>query len=193
MIVISPEHTVIREAYWINQLLENDLGIYHIRKYHFDDIEMMGYIQAIDVQFRNKITLHSHHHLAQKLTIERLHFNETARVNNLYLGYAKDFILSTSVHSIKDFNTLDTCWDYAFLSPVFPGISKPDYGTSATVLEDIKHRTNHHVQLIGLGGISKDNLKKVLEYGADGIALSGSVWQSQNPLNSFLQCRQTDR
>jgi len=76
-----------------------------------------------------------------------------------------------------------------FLSPVFPSISKAGYGVNNTVLNELKQKNNPLIQLIGLGGIHPENCRKVLENGADGIALLGSIWQSNNPLNTFLSCR----
>jgi thiamine-phosphate pyrophosphorylase len=55
--------------------------------------------------------LHSHHHLAKALVIHRIHFTENNRnaVTGKQLETCKkqDFTLSTSTHSIEDFNELD--------------------------------------------------------------------------------------
>lgn len=188
IMIISPEQCVQKEPFWINSFFQADLDFFHVRKYTFSDDEMKTYLNGIDVVFRHQIVLHSHYHLANDFGIERLHFREGDRLKKMFLPY-KEFIFSTSVHSIEDFNHLNEVWQYAFLSPVFQSISKSGYGENKTVLNDLKRRNNPDVQLIGLGGIDHNNCKQVIEYGADGIALLGSIWQSNHPLNAFLKCR----
>lgn len=188
ILVISSEQPIEKEHYWIHQLFKKDLDFFHVRKYSFSDDEMKVYLNRIDAVFRHKIVLHSHYHLANDFGIERLHFREESRIKKIFLPY-ESFMFSTSVHSIEDFNALGEVWHYAFLSPVFPSISKSGYGKNKTVLDDLKCKNNPDVQLIGLGGIDHINYKQVFEYGADGIALLGSIWQSNHPLNAFLKCR----
>jgi thiamine-phosphate pyrophosphorylase len=187
IVIISPEEPALNETAFVNSFFENGLDLFHVRKYGFSDTEMQRYLNAIDLKFRNQIVSHSHFHLAKELGIHRLHFREAERMKKSYLSFP-DYTLSTSVHSIEDFNALDKVWKYAFLSPVFPSISKSGYGEHTSVLDDLKRRSNTEVGLIGLGGIDQNNYKSVL---ADGVALLGSIWISDNPLNAFLKCRST--
>jgi thiamine-phosphate pyrophosphorylase len=74
--------------------------------------------------------LHSHHNLAKALAIHRIFYqNNRNAVTRKQLETCKkqDFTLSTSTHSIEDFNELDPAFDYAFMSPVFTSISKENY------------------------------------------------------------------
>lgn len=188
IVIISPEARVANETLYVNSFFENGLDLFHIRKYEFSDNEIQNYLDGIDKKFHSRIVLHSHFHLAKELGVNRLHFREDDRLKKSYVNY-EGHQLSTSVHSIEDFNNLDELWQYAFLSPVFPSISKAGYGEHHTVLIELKQKNNPLIQLIGLGGIHPGNCQKVLENGADGIALLGSIWQSQDPLNKFLSCR----
>lgn len=188
IVIISPEASVANEIVLITSFFENGLDLFHVRKYDFSDDEMQNYLNATDQKFRNQIVLHSHFHLAKELGIHRLHFREEEREKKSYLSFT-GYKLSTSVHSIDDFNALDNIWQYAFLSPVFPSISKADYGKDHSVLDDFQYRKNLNTQLVALGGIDDNNYKQVFERGADGIALLGSIWQSNDPLNTFLSCK----
>jgi thiamine-phosphate pyrophosphorylase len=71
--------------------------------------------------------LHSHHNLAS-LSNSAFILPKTIEMpkNRKQLETCKkqDFTLSTSTHSIEDFNELDPAFDYAFISPVFTSISK---------------------------------------------------------------------
>ncbi|KAA5532080.1 thiamine phosphate synthase [Paenimyroides baculatum] len=188
ILIISPEEPATDETACVNSFFENGLDLFHVRKYAFSDDEMQNYLNAVDQKFRNQIVLHSHFHLAKELGIHRLHLREVERERKSYLPFT-NYTLSTSVHSIDDFNALDNIWQYAFLSPVFSSISKSGYGRDNTVLNELKRKNNPSVQLIGLGGIHKENCQQVLKNGADGISLLGSIWRSHDPLNTFLLCR----
>lgn len=193
IIVIAPEQPVGNESFWINQFFEKGLNLFHIRKYGLSDAAMQAYIDAVDSQYRKQLVLHSHFHLAADFGVKRVHFKEQDRIQKRHLPFQDDYTISTSVHSIVDFNTLDTQWTYAFFSPVFPSISKSGYGLENNVLDDLKFKNNVHVRLIGLGGIHENNVHKTIEAGADGVALLGSVWGNKNPLNTFLKCKEIDQ
>lgn len=188
IVIISPEEPATGETAFVNSFFENGLDLFHVRKYAFSDDEMQNYLNAIDQKFRNQIVLHSHFHLAKELGIHRLHLREEERERKSYLSFT-NYTLSTSVHSIDDFNALDNVWQYAFLSPVFPSISKSGYGKDHSVLDDFQYRKNLNTRLVALGGIDDNNYKQVFKHGADGVALLGSIWLSDDPLNSFLKCR----
>jgi len=183
IITFSPEQSVEQETLIVNQLLEKGIDLFHIRKYGLSDDAMLDYINAIDAPYRNRLVLHSHFHLAKENGIGRLHFNEMYRAKKEELKYADAFVLSTSVHSIEVFNGLGKTWAYAFLSPIFSSISKPGYGAGNSVFDSLQCRNNVNVSLIGLGGIDRQNYKKVLDAGADGIALLGGIWKSGNPID----------
>jgi thiamine-phosphate pyrophosphorylase len=70
--------------------------------------------------------------------------------------------ISTSVHDITTFNALGKEWEYAFISPFFPSISKKGYGEDSTVIEEMKDRNNKDVKLIALGGIHPENINRFL-------------------------------
>lgn len=192
IVIISPERMFTNETAFVNLYFENGLDLFHLRKYEFSDDEIKHYLNGINEKFRRQMVLHSHFHLAEEFGIDRLHVREQNRIGQSHLGY-EGFRLSTSVHRIDDFNALDNIWQYAFLSPIFPSISKVGYGEHHTVLNQLKRKNNKNVQLIGLGGIQAGNCRQVIEHGADGIALLGSIWQSCNPLNTLSVCRKIVR
>lgn len=181
IIVITPEIYCANEIYLVNELLKSGIDLLHIRKFNLQDMEVMEYVDSIEAEYRNKLVLHSHRHLANILGINRVHIREADRKNGIHLKFKKNKILSTSTHSINEFNKLEPFWDYAFLSPLLPSISKPNYGISSTVLSQIKFRTNQEVKLIGLGGIKKGNVNKIIKEHIDGFALLGAIWNNPNP------------
>lgn len=193
IVVISPEHGVIDEHVLIGKMFEKQLDLFHIRKYSFDGKQMREYIGRLPKDFRSRLVLHSHYNLADEFGIGRVHIRENDRLKKQYIMKDSKFVLSTSTHSIEDFNQLDERFDYAFLSPVFSSISKPRYGTEKNVYEALLRGNNSEVLLLGLGGIDETNIHEVLKKGVDGVALMGGIWQSADPLKSFLRCREAEQ
>lgn len=189
IIIITPEKIVPNETEVINELFQEGLDLLHIRKPVMNLEEMKDFIQKINSEFHHRLVLHSHYDLAESYNISRHHFREIDRHNELYKSL-RDKTISTSVHDIETFNELSENWEYAFISPVFPSISKKGYGKDSEILNDIKKRDNSNVKLIGLGGINEDNIHIISDSNLDGVALLGAIWENNQPIEIFKKCRQ---
>lgn len=188
LIVISHPEKRNNESFFINQLFDAGLELCHLRKPNFSLDDYKKLIESIDIKYHHKLVLHHHHSLADEFKINRIHFSEFNRLKQQNFNSFQDFILSTSVHSIADFNTLSSNFEYAFLSPVFESISKQRYISTLNLLEEVKKRTNFHSHLIALGGITPENKHVALEKGYDGVALLGAIWNSNQPLKNYKKC-----
>src|ERR1700752_2511020 len=135
IIVISDTELFSGETNIVNQLFDNGLLLFHLRKYNNSKSEMIQFVNAIKPEYRNRIVLHQFHEIANDLEINRLHFSEKDRANlkeqELTQLREKNMVLSTSVHSVEEYTKLPSVFDYTFLSPVFDSISKPDYKAHA--------------------------------------------------------------
>jgi len=189
IIVITPEELVQNETDIINELFQEGLDLLHIRKPFISSEEMTDFIQKIDSKFHSQLVLHSHYDLTKEFTITRFHFREIDRQNELYRSFV-DKTISTSVHDIEAFNELSDEWEYSLISPIFPSISKKGYGENSNILNDIKRRQNSEVKLIALGGINENNINKVFDNNVDGVALLGAIWESDEPVQIFKECKQ---
>jgi thiamine-phosphate pyrophosphorylase len=197
MIVISNPISTANEINIIHSLFEEGMMLFHVRKPSFGDLEMKHFLSEINPHYRDRLVLHSQHHLAEELGIKRIHFSESKRKAALILQNrvafdtykSKEFRSSTSVHTIEDFNTLDDSFDYAFLSPVFLSISKENYTSKTDLFEEIKKRENFRTQLVALGGIESKNTSQTLKNGFDTIALLGTIWNQNNPIENFKSCQ----
>lgn len=215
MIVISNPIPVENEINLIHSLFDEDLELLHIRKPDFTEAEMKAFLSHIGLEFSSRLVLHQHHQLAEDFGINRIHFSRKERIQCLNnpirpdaSGSNHDRVKSTSVHSIVAFNAVNfgkpfrgfsierveskstDNFEYAFLSPVYPSISKPGYVSKSKILEKVKERTNFSTKLIALGGISSENVKEALENGFDDVALLGTIWNSSNPIENFKQCQE---
>lgn len=198
MIVISNPTPIENEIKIIHSLFAEGLTLFHIRKPDYTEEEMKVFLRQIGLEFRDRLVLHQHHHLANEFKIHRLHFSESGRIKNTSLTDCilksirqKKLIISTATHSIEDFNTLDDDFQYAFLSPLFSSISKKDYLSKLDFSIEIEKRTNHKTKLIALGGIQFENISQAIAFGFDDVALLGTIWNSNNPLENFKLCQQT--
>lgn len=197
MIVISNPVPIANEINTIHSLFESGLELLHIRKPDFFAVEMRSFLSEIKSDLRKQLVLHSHHHLASAFGINRIHFSESERKKTVTLFgksafetyKTKGFQLSTSVHSMNDFNALDNVFEYAFLSPIFPSISKENYSSKTDWFKIIKSRTNYVTKLVALGGIESKNIEHALENGFDNVALLGTIWNQNNPLENFRLCQ----
>ena len=189
ILVITPETIAPKETDTINQMFQEGLDLLHIRKPWISRNEMIEFICQINEAFYAKLVLHTHFDLGKEFQISRLHFREIDRQEERYKPFAEENTISTSVHDITTYNTLDKEWEYAFISPFFPSISKKGYGIDSTIKEEIKYRNNPDVRLIALGGIDQDNIHEAFETDVDGVALLGAIWESEEPLKVFRKCR----
>jgi thiamine-phosphate pyrophosphorylase len=197
MIVISNPISVANEINIIHSLFEEGMMLFHVRKPNFGDFEMKQFLLEINPHYRERLVLHNHYDLAEEFNIKRIHFSESKRKAVLmqqnrvtFDTYkSKEFRLSTSVHTIEDFNALEDHFDYAFLSPVFPSISKENHTSKTDLFEEIKKRRNFRTQLIALGGMDSNTINKTLENGFDRVALLGTIWNSKSPIKNFKSCQ----
>ena len=181
-ILLSDCDTQLDELVIIKSFLSGKDVLFHLRRYDWEEDQVADFLSQFTKEELEKIVLNHHHFLATEFGINRLHFSEQDRreIDEEKLQRFADagFILSTSVHELETFNKLPECFTYAFLSPVFDSISKAGY---KAVNFDLSHRRKD-IQLIGLGGVTKDNYKKVYEMGFDGVAFLGGVWEESNSL-----------
>ncbi|REC48261.1 thiamine phosphate synthase [Chryseobacterium pennipullorum] len=189
ILVITPETGVPNEADIIHQMFREGLDLLHIRKPQMTEAEMSDFICRIDDIFYPQLVLHTHYDLGKEYNISRFHVREADRQQGKHRFIAKESIISTSVHHIAAYNSLEKEWEYAFISPFFTSISKKGYGTDTMLKEEIKNRNNPEVKLIALGGIGHDTIQNVFDRGVDGAALLGAVWESDQPLEAFKKCR----
>ena len=189
MIVITNPFSIANEFQIIQQLFEEGLALLLVRKPTYSENEMRSFLSNIDDKHFSKLVLHEQHHLAQEFKINRIHLKEKNRIEISENFQKTVSYLSTSVHNINDFNELPSYFDAAFLSPVFPSISKPDYKSNENLLETINNRTNFNTELIALGGITENNIKIVLDSGFDSAALLGTIWLNDNPIQKFKKCQ----
>ncbi|WP_376792993.1 thiamine phosphate synthase [Thermoflexus sp.] len=90
--------------------------------------------------------------------------------------------VGVSAHNLEEaLRAAEAGADYITLSPIFPPISKPDYGPPLGLgtLREVARAVP--IPVIALGGITPENARACREAGAAGIAVLGSVMAAENP------------
>jgi len=118
---------------------------------------------------QNKLYLANNIKLALKLDLDGVYipaFNKDYKINAY--NFKKKFKILGSAHNLKEIRTKELQKvDYLFLSPLF--LSKKN-STELGIYKFINLSKKTKRRIICLGGINKDNLKKIKLIKPDGIA-----------------------
>ncbi|MCB9426940.1 MAG: thiamine phosphate synthase [Flavobacteriales bacterium] len=199
IVVIAPEQDIPNEIEILHELFQSGLAYYHLRKPHKDYEGYCAYLNQIDEQYHNRVVVHQYHELVNEYNLKGIHFREQERrkLKSLKVESHKvqieeylnnfptfDFQLSTAIvsSSFHEMEELEQCnfeFDYVFLSPVFDSISKKGYEGRGFDVKDLSQK------VIGLGGVSSENINQLGELGYAGAAVLGTIWNSNDPVNTF--------
>lgn len=191
IVVIAPENDVLNEIEILNRLFEAGLEYYHFRKPNKDYTEHCDYLNKIDQQYHNRIIVHYHHELINEFNLKGIHFQEQKRIDYIdnpgqYFKGLKMFgkTISSSFHEPEDIENCYFEFDYHLLSPVFSSISKKGYKGRGF---DVNHIDK---PIIGMGGVSADNLSAFDTLGFNGVGVLGGIWNSDTPIAVFRKMKQ---
>ncbi len=185
-VVISAPGALPSEIDLTHALFQAGLALFHLRKPAFGESDLREYLDSFSKEERGRMVLHHHHPLCAEYGLRGVH------------GTAIDtepeepFQRSRSCHSLDELSQIKKGTSYVFLSPVFDSISKPGY-LSAFEFQAVKaalqmyRQTEHSACVIALGGINSNNAATAREMGFDGVAVLGSVWQSDDPLRAYRE------
>ena len=150
----------------------------HLRKPLSSEADMARLIAGIPVGLHQRLTLHDHFGLAEKFAVGGLHLN--SRNPRPLPGW--NGLLSCSLHSPDELRQLAPEFDYAFISPVYPSISKPGYRPDFTI-EDLQPWLDSRIY--ALGGVTADRMPEIEAAGFGGVALLGAIWKAKVDMHSF--------
>ncbi|WP_372754145.1 thiamine phosphate synthase [Mariniflexile sp.] len=185
IVLIAPEKDVNNEISILNRLFEAGLTHFHLRKPYKNYQAHCDYLNQIDSKYHNRIITHHFHELINNFNLKGIHFQEAKRrestlemltnikTNNL-------ISISSSFHSPQELMACKFNFDYHLLSPVFSSISKQGYQGQGFNVNHITNKT-----IIGLGGATYKNLFEFDKLGYKGVAVLGSIWHSETPLERF--------
>lgn len=191
--VVSNPDAIENEAGTVNALFLEGLELFHLRKPHYSEKELIELIGKIDLNYHSKIVLHQQHNLAAAFEINRIHFPESERLKvseaDLEKHKTNGFIISTSVHLLNDYELLSKHFNYTFFGPVFESISKVGYKPQSDEMVRFEKNEDREIKIIAIGGINPGKIEMLKEANFDGIALLGAIWNNpKNAINIFKTC-----
>ena len=179
----------------LNNLFSAGLDFVYLRTNQVKDINWERIIAKLNPAFSDRIIISaSASEFIQESELVG-HWKEGERKELLPEKLLPNKVYSTSVHHLPDILDLPACFKYVFYSPVFPSISKPSYNPKISLItlqQDInglKEKKAGLPNIIALGGIQTENVKKVKDIGFNGAALMGALWQSTDPVQAFTNIK----
>lgn len=157
-------------------LMENRFKYVHVRKPGCCAEEMRGLLEQIPDGLRDRLSLHDFHELAIEYGIGGIHLNS----RNPFAPDGWEGRLSRSIHSLEEISGVTE--DYAFISPVFPSISKPGYSGNFTLEEASRWLTPG---IFALGGVTAEKLPLLEDAGFAGAAMLGGAWRREIDRGAF--------
>ena len=157
-------------------LMENRFKYVHVRKPRCCAEEMRGLLEQIPDGLRDRLSLHDFHELAIEYGIGGIHLNS----RNPFAPDGWEGRLSRSIHSLEEISGVTE--DYAFISPVFPSISKPGYSGNFTLEEVSRWLTPG---IFALGGVTAEKLPLLEDAGFAGAAMLGAAWRREIDRGAF--------
>ncbi|MCQ0110926.1 thiamine phosphate synthase [Zhouia amylolytica] len=186
LIVITPENAMMSECRQLNEMFAAGLQYLHLRKPGYDEKQYIALLKGIEQEYLNKVVLHEHHHLCKSFGLKGVHLKEgfreglTTQLPDYLLEFKREqFTVSTSFHDLSKLMQQNHWFDYALLSPVFNSISKEAYEGRGFRVKQLNGK------VVGLGGISYDNMENLVDLGYHGAAVLGAIWQSEDPIAAF--------
>ncbi|CAZ97793.1 thiamine phosphate synthase [Zobellia galactanivorans] len=200
IVLIAPETDVPNELETLNHLFQEGLEYYHLRKPNKDYTGHVAYMNGIDKAYHNRVVVHLYHRLIADFDLKGIHFQEQKRREVLEKGaldektpdtvmqhYAallevdrsKIKSISSSFHEPNELQGCNFEFDYHLLSPVFSSISKKGYEGRGFNVNHIDKR------IIGMGGVTKNNLPEIQKLGFRGVGVLGGIWNSKTPIEEF--------
>lgn len=176
-IAITPPYFYPGEASAIaDALTEKGFWRVHIRKPGAGERELAQLLEALPAHLCGRVSLHDGFSLAEAFGIGGVHLNS----RNPVAPDGWKGLTSRSLHRLDEIPGLTE--DYAFLSPVFPSISKPGYSGDF----DLSAIGNFiDSRIFALGGVTPERLPQLEAAGFGGAAMLGAAWHEPVDRDAF--------
>lgn len=210
-VLISDVQDHPKEFEIVQKGFELGLESYHLRKPHWDLDQILDFVRSFSKTDQAKIAVHAQDEIMTELhrINPRLRIHLKADQLEFYTALKKLYPekhLSHSMHELVDLHRLANQgyqFDYVFISPVFPSLTKADYQANWSD-EQLKQVLNKvallreqdselNFEVMALGGVECPLIEKCHQLGFQGVALLGTIWMSQQPELVLEQCIQESK
>lgn len=149
----------------------------HLRKPEATEQQLRALIEAIPARLRERLSLHDCFGLAVEYGLGGVHLNSRNPMPPPSWGG----LVSCSLHSVDELRRLPAEIDYAFISPIFPSISKRGYrGEFGEELREVLSP-----RIYALGGVTPERLPQLSRMGFSAAAMLGAAWRRPINMSAF--------
>ncbi len=156
-----------------------------------DKIQLAMRMQELCKQYHVPFIVNDDIELALSVNADGVHIgqdDENAIKVRKMLG---NKLLGVSAHSIEEIQAaLDAGADYIGIGPIYPTSTKKDAkAVQGTSLVKIVRQKNFSIPIVGIGGITVENARPVIQAGADGVAVISEISMAENPYKQTIELR----
>ena len=178
LIAISLPEFHSGEARQITRLLaDGAFWRVHLRKPGAKPDDLRRLLDSVPAELYPHLSLHDFFDIAEERSLGGVHLNS----RNPVAPDGWNGITSRSLQSVDEIAGISD--DYAFLSPVFPSISKPGYHSGIDI-ESLQPYLNDRI--FALGGVTAEKLPLIEACGFGGAAMLGAAWGTRIDRDAFL-------
>lgn len=160
----------------VGKLADSGVWRVHIRKPEASERDVRNLIESIPLGLRCKVSIHDRLSLAGEYSLGGVHLNSRSR--DIPPGWTG--LVSQSLHSVGEIG--DFRGDYAFLSPIYPSISKPGY-RGCYDWDELKKSLDDRI--LALGGVVPEKFDELRSVGFGGVAMLGAAWRTSIDEEAF--------
>ena len=175
----------------IHNLLDVGVSALQLREKDLSDAEYIKLAESLCKlchTYSAQLFINSRIEIAMEVGADGLHLpGDSASIEKVIEQTNGCFIIGSSVHTLTEAKQRETEGaDFITYSPIYPTLSKPDYGPAVGVegLRNITEGVN--IPVFALGGITPERVSECLDAGAYGVAVMSGV---MSPGNGVQQAR----
>ena len=169
----------------IRSLLDVGVPAIQLREKDLSDAEYIKLAEPLCTlchTYSAQLFINSRIEIAMNVGADGLHLpGDSASVEKVIEETNRRFIIGSSVHTLAEAKQRETEGaDFITYSPIYPTLSKPDYGPVVGVegLRSITEGIN--IPVFALGGITPERVSECLDAGAYGVAIMSGVMSPEN-------------
>lgn len=197
LIVVSSAYDIENEIGLIELMFRKGMDKFHLRKPNYTTKDYETFLDRLHPKFRKHIIIHSRHNMAFRYKLKGINLGRNHKRTKLKTFWKvfkmklinKKLIVTSEFDSLTQFNASRYPYDYVMLSPVYDSISKKGKRSKfnhSRLKKAFKTKKNYEVY--AGGGITASRIPHCQELGFDGVAVMGSIWESEDAIASFEEC-----
>ena len=153
------------------------------KEFYFKGLEIKNFLQ----QYKIPLIINDRLDIAIALDADGLHIGQ----DDLPVEIVREIwtkLLGVSVSNVDQAIEAERLGaDYLGISPVFSTPTKPDAPHPVGLDGIRKIRDAVKIPIVGIGGINKNNAKKIIKSGADGVAVISAIVAAKSPETAALE------